>query len=238
MSVFHFQQFSVQQSRSGMKVCTDATLFGAMMPIAADDQVLDIGSGTGLLSLMAAQLGASQVTGVELTTAAWEESRVNCADSPWNSRMHMVQQDIRDYAATCEGRYNLIISNPPFFQDHYKASGHLRNTARHADQLPYAHLVRCIRRLLKADGLCYVLLPFHAADAFIGLAASAALNLLQRTDIRGYARNNPKVCALVFGKESAPSLTRLHTIYLEERQYSTASAYYLRPFLLRFANAG
>lgn len=236
MSIFHFQKFSVLQSRSGMKVCTDATLFGAMMPIAADDQVLDIGSGTGLLSLMAAQLGAGRVTGVELTTAAWEESRANCGNSPWNGRMHMIQQDIRDYAASSESRYDLIISNPPFFQDHYRASGHLRNTARHADQLPYVDLVACASGLLEADGLCYVLLPFHAADAFISLAATAALNLLQRTDIRGYARNNPNVCALVFAKEPGPRLTRLHTIYHGDRQYSAESAYYLRSFLLRFSS--
>ncbi len=235
MSVFHFQQFSVLQSRSGMKVCTDATLFGAMMPITAGDKVLDIGSGTGLLSLMAAQLGAGQVTGVELTTEAWEESRVNCANSPWHSRMHMLRQDIRDYAASCEARYDLIISNPPFFQDHCRAAGHLRNTARHADQLPYAELIHCAAGLLKTEGLCYALLPIHAADAFIRLAARAKLNLLHRTDIRGYTRNNPKVCCLVFGKDSGNCVSRLHTIYFGNRQYSAESTYYLAPFLLRFS---
>ena len=112
MSVFHFQKFSVLQSRSGMKVCTDATLFGAMMPIAAGDRVLDIGSGTGLLSLMAAQLGAGRVTGVELTAAAWEESRVNCGNSPWGERMQMIRQDIRDYAVSCKLRVLTFFLTP------------------------------------------------------------------------------------------------------------------------------
>ena len=221
-----------------MKVCTDATLFGAMMPVAAGDMVLDIGSGTGLLSLMAAQMGAGQVTGVELTSAAWEESRINCATSPWGKRMQMIRQDIRDYAVSCKDSYDLIISNPPFFKDHFPATNHLRNTARHADQLPYVDLIRCASGLLKTEGLCYVLLPIHAVDAFIGLASVARLNLLQRTDIRGYTRNRPKICSLVLGKQPGPCTSRLHTIYFESRQYSADSAYYLAPFLLRFSNPG
>ena len=221
-----------------MKVCTDASLFGAMMPVAAGDWVLDIGSGTGLLSLMAAQLGAGRVTGVELTTAAWEESRVNCANSPWNGRMQMIRQDIRDYALFCKDRYDLIVSNPPFFQDHSPATGQLRNTARHADLLPYSDLVGCASMMLKTGGLCYVLLPIHAVDTFTSLTSAARLNLLQRTDIRGYVRNSPKVCSLVFGKEAGCCMSRLHTIYAEHRQYSAESAYYLASFLPRFSDSG
>ena len=81
--------------------------------------------------------------------------------------MQMIRQDIRDYAVSCRVRYDLIISARPFFQDHFPATGHLRNTARHADLLPYVDLIGCASGLLKTDGLCYVLLPFYAVDAFV-----------------------------------------------------------------------
>ncbi len=234
MSVFHFRQFSVLQLRSGMKVCTDATLFGAMMPVATGAQVLDIGSGTGLLSLMAAQMGASEVTGVELTTAAWEESCINCVNSPWNDHVHMERRDIREYVLSCDVLYDLIISNPPFFEDHCRATSQLRNVARHTDQLLHTELIHCASALLRTEGLFYVLVPLHSADVFISLAADSGLSLLQRVDIRGYARNSSKVCSMVFSDVPCACSRRLHTIYQGERQYSAESTYYLAPFLRRF----
>ena len=84
------------------------------------DHVLDIGTGTGVLALMAAQLGAGKVTAVELTQQAYQEADINFSNSPWAERLEVVHQDIQSFALTADRQYDLIISNPPFFENHSK----------------------------------------------------------------------------------------------------------------------
>jgi tRNA1Val (adenine37-N6)-methyltransferase len=238
LSAFDFQQFSVIQNRSAMKVCTDATLFGAMAPVCGGESVLDIGSGTGLLSLMLAQLGAGRVDAVELEQGAFEESRANFAASPWSDRLRAFHQDIQAFARESGSRYDLVISNPPFFENHSRTEGRSRNTARHADTLSYAELIEAVDLLLQRDGLFYLLLPTHAVERFAGTAEDFGLHPLRRIDIRGYVHNRPKVSALTFVRgASGRGDGTLMTIYREHRVYSSESEPYLRPFLLRFAES-
>ncbi|MES9885934.1 MAG: methyltransferase [Candidatus Sedimenticola sp. 6PFRAG1] len=235
MSVFRFQQFSVLQERSAMRVCTDATLFGAMAPVRGGEQVLDIGAGTGLLALMAAQLGAGLVTAVELTEEACDEARHNFSHSPWSDRLEAVHRDIQGFAAATGNKYDLVISNPPFFDSHSKSPATGRNIARHTDLLPYADLIAATEKLLTREGLFYLLIPLHVVDDFCAKAGTAGLYLVRRTDYRGYAHNMPKVSALTFSREQGDFRSELLTIYREERVYSEESTKYLSPFLLRFA---
>jgi tRNA1Val (adenine37-N6)-methyltransferase len=235
MSTFRFQQFSVLQKQSGMKVCTDAVLFGAMAPVNHGDQVLDIGSGTGVLSLMAAQLGAGLVTAVELTQQAYEEADINFGNSPWAERLMVVHQDIQSFALTADRQYDLVISNPPFFENHSKTTDTLRNTARHTDQLPFADLISIAGQLLSRQGLFYLLIPVHAVAKFSVQAEAAGFYLVKQTDFRGYAHNEAKVSALTFSRTAEVFMARLLTIYESRGVYSQDSEAYLADFLLRFA---
>lgn len=235
MSTFHFQQFSVLQKHSGMKICTDAVLFGAMAPVKQGDRVLDIGAGTGVLSLMAAQLGAAKVTAVELTQQAYQEAEINFNNSRWAERLEIVHQDIQRFALTIERQYDLIITNPPFFENHSKTIDALRNTARHTDQLPFADLIGIAGRLLSRQGLFYLLIPAHAVEKFSVQASAAGFYLINRTDFRGLAHNAAKVSALTFSRTTAAFTERLLTIYDSHGIYSRDSEAYLTDFLLRFA---
>lgn len=236
MTVFQLQQFSVSQAQAGMKVCTDSLLFGAMMPIKPMDNVLDIGTGSGLLALIAAQLGAGKVTGVELMEPTCREAEENFARSPWEKRLRAIRQSIQDFADHETERYDLIVSNPPFFVDHFQAGDPLRNAARHGIELRHDELVGSAERLLGAEGVFYVLLPAHATGEFTRLCAAAGLHLHKQTAIQGYRHNAAKVAALTFGRArtARPDVGTL-TIYDAQGVYSPESRSYLSAFLLRFA---
>lgn len=221
-----------------MKVCTDATLFGAMAPVNGGERVLDIGAGSGVLSLMLAQLGAGHVTAVELTPQACRDAAANFSGSPWSGRLELVAQSIQAYAGRCDRHYDLIICNPPFFERHSKNSADLRRVARHSDLLPHGELVRSAARLLAADGRFYLLFPVHGVVRISALAASLGLRLVGRVDFAGHSQSQAKVAALTFARRPEMFVCRRLVIYNAPRVYSEESARYLSPFLLRFATPG
>lgn len=218
-----------------MKVCTDALLFGAMMPVKGGESVLDIGSGSGLLSLMAAQLGAGSVTAVELTQEAFSEAERNFQLSPWEGRIEAVNQSIQDFALANNGRYELLICNPPFFENHLKSQEPLRKTARHTDQLSFADVIGIADKLLAGHGLFNLLLPVHALKKFSEQALDTGLFLIKQVDIRGFEYSQAKVSALTFSRTGAVCIKDAVTVYASAGVYTDSCRAYLSVFLLRFA---
>jgi len=235
LSIFRCQQFSVRQQQSGMKICTDGLLFGAMAPVKPGNTVLDIGTGTGVLALCAAQLGAGQVTAVEVTQEAYEEATLNFSNSLWAHRLTAIHQDIQAYAQTTDRQYDVIISNPPFFAQHSKADDALRNIARHTDCLPYIDLLIAVEQCLSARGLFYVLLPIYATAQFTAFAQATGLFLIRQISFQGYAHTPAKVSALTFSRIQITCKTERLTIYESKSVYTHESTAFLQPFLLRFA---
>lgn len=222
-----------------MKVCTDSLLFGAMMPLKPMATVLDIGAGNGLLSLIAAQLGAGRVTGVELMEGACREAAENFKRSRWSEQLLAVRQSIQDFADNETGRYDLIVSNPPFFENHLHAGEPMRNAARHDVHLKHAELVKSADKLLDPEGLFYVLLPLQSVSEFTRLCFRVGLYRLRQTAFRSYAHSATKIVALTFGRAKTDTpVFETMTVYDEPGVYSAASQAYLKAFLLRFAAKG
>ncbi|MCR6638684.1 MAG: methyltransferase [Sporocytophaga sp.] len=118
-SYFRFKQFQVNQEKTGMKVCTDSCIFGAYIDPGGAQTILDIGSGTGLLSLMMAQKTNAEINAVEIDDDASLQSEENFKNSKWSDRLYIFKSPIQEFSAAATKKYDLIISNPPFFHQSF-----------------------------------------------------------------------------------------------------------------------
>jgi tRNA1Val (adenine37-N6)-methyltransferase len=156
---FQFKQFRVEQDHCAMKVSTDACIQGAWAPVSAHvKRVLDIGAGTGLLSLMLAQrYPGILIDAIELDSNAARQAKDNCDASSWANRLSVVQGDVRTHCFSA--RYDLIICNPPFFTNSLLGDTPPRNIARHTLSLTYPDLLDSFKQLLSDDGYACIMLP-------------------------------------------------------------------------------
>lgn len=157
---FQFKQFRIEQHRSAMKVGMDGVLIGAWADVSSAGSILDVGAGTGLIALMAAQRrpGAS-VEAIEIDSEAYEECLCNVKQSPWPDRVKVTLSSFQEFVESSGQRYDLIISNPPYFTNGLKAPKSSRSQARHDDSLPLEELIAGIARLLSPHGKAALILP-------------------------------------------------------------------------------
>lgn len=170
---FRFKQFTVTQTSTAMKVGVDSVLLGAWADTNHVRHILDIGCGTGLLALMLAQrISGANIDAVEIDEASCLQAQQNVANSPWKERIHVFCDDFRNFAGKCDVRYDLLISNPPFFIASLKSIDAKRNLARHNDCLSHSDLLSGAKKLLADKGLLAIVLPSVEARMLIDAAAS------------------------------------------------------------------
>ncbi len=179
---FHFKHFSLYHHRSTMKVGTDAILLGRWTEVNPTDVVLDIGTGCGLLPLMLSQKGVAHVDAVDIDKASIEEATINFAASRWSDHLKAYCADVVDFHP--DKKYDLIVSNPPFFNRFSKCDSERKSRARHNDAgLSYATLCYEVCRLMQPEGRFAVVLPFDVSDLFLEEAEKVGLCLRKRMTI-------------------------------------------------------
>jgi len=177
-SYFQFKQFRIVQERSAMKVGMDGVLLGAWANTSGADRILDIGTGTGLIALMLAQKNAlAQIEAVEIDREACEEAVLNVQQSDWSGRINLHCQSFQEFVAETGNKYDLIVSNPPFFSNGVKAPAETRAQARHADALPLDVLISGAAKLLNENGQIALILPTEQLQDVENLAEINGLSL-------------------------------------------------------------
>jgi tRNA1Val (adenine37-N6)-methyltransferase len=173
--IFHFRYFTVHQDKCAMKVGTDAVLLGSWVDPGDARRILDVGTGTGLLALMLAQKSDAMIEGVDIDQGAYLQARENFLLSPWYFQLTPVHASFQEFAVQATPGYDLIVSNPPYFQHASKPSGEARTAARHTDMLAYGELIDGVRKLLHPNGRFCVILPFKEGMDFLDLAQQRGL---------------------------------------------------------------
>ncbi|RYV00938.1 tRNA(1)(Val) (adenine(37)-N(6))-methyltransferase [Shewanella sp. OPT22] len=174
---FSFKQFHIDDSQCGMKVSTDSVILGAWAPLTHANNILDIGTGSGLLALMSAQRSQANIFAIELDAQACKAAKVNVEQSPWAHRVKVIQDDIIHYAAQHGAKFEHIICNPPYFLIGPQTQQQNRANARHTNTLSYQDLIDAIEALLSDNGTASLILPTEVADDFFSLIESSGLNL-------------------------------------------------------------
>lgn len=172
---FQFKQFRIEQQRSAMKVGIDGVLLGAWADVTAASKILDVGTGTGLIALMMAQRSNGEITGIEIDQEAAGEAGYNARQSLWSERITILHTSFQTLARQQAGKYDLIVSNPPFFGSGTKASSEKRAAARHNDKLPLPELIWGCSRLLAPGGKIALVLPASEEATLIQLAEKKQL---------------------------------------------------------------
>ena len=233
---FQFKQFRVEQDKCAMKVCTDSCVFGAFVDVAEVQRILDIGTGTGLLSLMAAQRSKAEIDAVEINPEAQEQAKANFINSLWKDRLHLHPVSLQEFAKYNQLQYDVILSNPPFFLSSLKSPSAARNTARHTGELLYEDILSFTQQHLTPQGKLYLLLPPPEAAFFQRIATEHQLYLSETLQV--FNQTNGKcirhIQTYTFTPTAEPAVKVLHICEADAKTYTADFAELLKEYYLIF----
>jgi tRNA1Val (adenine37-N6)-methyltransferase len=171
-SFFKFKKFTVHQEHAPFKITTDSVLLGAWAQLAGAGNILDIGTGTGILTLMAAQRSEARIVAIEPDPGAYMQAGLNISDNPWHERITLINTRVQDYFPEAGLLFDAVITNPPFFVDSLPNPNPGKAMARHSLTLSFRELLEAALRLTTPSGELHLVLPVSEATLFIEMAAT------------------------------------------------------------------
>lgn len=237
---FSFKQFTIHQDQTAMKVTTDACILGAYTPVDKTKRILDIGTGTGLVAMMLAQRTDAKIDAVEIDKNAYNQAHNNVQESIFKEQISVYNSSIQVFSADLGVNglrlclYDLIVSNPPFFQNHLKSATVSRNNSLHTDTLSFEDLLEAVLRLLSPNGTFVVLLPAYESSVLETLAISKELYPHKKLTIRH--RKGSKILRIIttFGRIKKEILNQELIIKNPDESYSADFQLLLKEYYLIF----
>ncbi|MDN3596214.1 tRNA1(Val) (adenine(37)-N6)-methyltransferase [Zunongwangia endophytica] len=221
---FRFKEFEVHQDRCAMKIGTDGVLLGAWVDLPETlDSILDVGTGTGIISLMLAQRSPAQlIDALEIDENAYEQAVENFEASDWGDRLFCYHAEFSEFVEEMqeEEKYDLIISNPPFYNSDYKTNLKERDMARFQDALPFELLLEGSTYLLSEKGKLAVIIPKNEEDKFLDTAKNFKLYPEKMTYVKGNPDSEIKRCLILLGLNDTEIQKDELTIEIERHQYT------------------
>ena len=231
--LFHLKPFSLSHHRSTMKVGMDSLILGNWVNPEHKRSILDVGTGCGILALIMAYRSHAVIDAIELDQASAAEARENFRFSPFHRRLHVIDGDFKSYAARTTTKYDLIISNPPYFINDQKSVQRQKRMARHGESLSYHQLIAgCLELLNRKGSLCLVL-PYAESQHFMKVATSRGLHLVKQMLIfprRGHPPNRINL-ELAF-QHPDRIVTELFIVREENNQFSSQYTEFLKNLMI------
>ena len=232
-SDFHFKQFSVNQNKSTHKVGTDGVLLGAWASIDNATRILEIGTGSGVISLMLAQRTSDNVSldAIEIEKEDADQALHNVSKSPWPEKIKIHHTALQDFFP--EKKYDLIISNPPYFVNSWLPPDKRRGQARHTHLLSFGELLQSSIRLLNIDGRLAIILPYQESLFFIEQAKKDGLFCIRRCAFRSRVHKPIERLLLEFSLKEEKVISEELTLYQDHDEWSDAYRRLTRDFYLK-----
>ncbi len=217
---FQFKQFTVWHDKCAMKVGTDGVLLGAWASVRNAHRILDVGTGTGLVALMLAQrsLPDANIVALEIDEAAAGQARENVARSSWKERIEVVQVDFKKYQSSA--KFDVIVSNPPYFIDSLGCPDQQRNSARHNDSLTYEDLLAGVAGLLAEDGTFTIVIPADVADRVKMIASAKRMQAVRQLNVITKPGGIPRRTLITFSFANQKCIVEELLTEVARHQYS------------------
>jgi len=220
---FQFKQFSVEDDRSTMKVGTDAVLLGAWTNIKNAKNMLEIGTGSGIISLMLAQRSEARIEAIDIDKSSIDQAIENFKISPWNERLKATYYSLKNFIKDNKNKYDLIVSNPPFFIDSLKSPDKNKTRSKHTDELSYSDLIQGLLYFLSPQGRSCLILPHTESKSFINLARIENLHLNKQLLIK--PKKNKIANRILMEFSFIKTAIEENEIYLREEDNSFSADY-------------